>query len=139
MKVLMLSNGSSGLYGFRKELISELLKNNSVILSARFSGFESELCEMGCQLIDTPMERRGKNPFQEFSLILNYFKQIKRLHPDLVITYTIKPNLYGGLICRILNIPYAVNITGLGTVFQNQGLLRKAIRLFYIFSLKKLK
>ncbi|CVI73599.1 hypothetical protein NDGK_03118 [Clostridiales bacterium CHKCI001] len=45
--------------------------------------------------------------------------------PDLVITYTIKPNIYGGIICRLLRIPYAENITGLSTAFQTENLIKK--------------
>ena len=42
------------------------------------------------------------------------------MRPDLVITYTIKPNIYGGSVCRLLSVPYVVNITGLGTAFQKK-------------------
>ncbi|MBP3676999.1 MAG: hypothetical protein J6I97_01485, partial [Agathobacter sp.] len=54
-------------------------------------------------------------------------KMIKQIRPGLVITYTIKPNIYGGMICRWMKIPYATNITGLGTTFQNDGLLKKIV------------
>lgn len=57
--------------------------------------------------------------------------------PDLAITYTIKPNIYGGLACRLLRIPYAVNITGLGTAFQNRGSLRALVSVMYRIGMKK--
>ena len=61
------------------------------------------------------------------------------MKPDLVITYTIKPNIYGGMVCRFLKIPYAVNITGLGTAFQNDGMLRKMVTFLYKAALRKAK
>ena len=64
---------------------------------------------------------------------------IKKVKPDLIITYTIKPNLYGGTIARILNKQYAINITGLGTAFQNEGFLKKMVVNWYKFVCKKVK
>ena len=62
---------------------------------------------------------------------------MRRFHPDMVITYTIKPNLYGGAICKLLKVPYAVNITGLGTAFEGNGPLRKMVTAMYKHALKK--
>ncbi len=139
MKVLFLSNGSHGLYGFRKELITELMKTHTVSLFTRFSGNEKELLEMGCELFEAKMDRRGVNPITDLSLFLQYKKIIEQLKPDLVITYTIKPNIYGGLACRLKKVPYAVNITGLGTAFQKEGVLKKLVVTLYKLALKKAK
>ena len=100
---------------------------------------ENQLKKMHCALKRIPMERRGVNPIHDFSLMKEYYKTIKRMKPDLVITYTIKPNIYGGLACSILRIPYVVNITGLGTAFQNDGMLKKMVTLMYKVALKKAK
>ena len=64
---------------------------------------------------------------------------IKHVKPDLVITYTIKPNIYGGMVCRLLGVNYAVNITGLGTAFENDGLLRKFVIKLYTIACKQAK
>ena len=85
------------------------------------------------------MERRGMNPLHDLGLMKEYYKTVKKMKPDLVITYTIKPNIYGSLVCRILKIPYAVNITGLGTAFQNDGMLKQMVTLMYKVALKKAK
>ena len=68
-----------------------------------------------------------------------YMKLIRKIRPDMVITYTIKPNVYGGMMCRFLHIPYAVNITGLGTAFQSDGMVKKLVTLLYKLALKKAK
>lgn len=131
MKLLILTNISDGLYLFRKELIEELSKKYEVSASMPVHKHREDLEEIGCRIIDTPMERRGINPLKDLGLLKGYFNLIKREKPDMVITYTIKPNIYGGFACRLLNIPYAVNITGLGTAFQKRGALRKLVTLMY--------
>lgn len=137
MKILILANNDVGLYQFRRELIEELLKENSVVISLPYGELVKPLQEMGCRFIDTSLERRGLNPFKDLKLLKQYSAMIKQEHPDLVITYTIKPNVYGGFVCRIKKIPYAVNITGLGTAFQRDGMLRKLVTAMYKLGLKK--
>lgn len=139
MKILILANYDVGLFCFRKELIAELLKNNTVFISLPYGELVEPLKSMGCIFIDTQFERRGINPIKDFVLMLRYYKLIKKQKPDLVITYTIKPNVYGGFVCRMLKIPYAANITGLGTAFQGKGVLRKLVTLMYKAGLKKAK
>lgn len=139
MKILILANFDVGLYQFRKELIAELLKKNKVSISLPYGELVENLKEMGCKFIDTPVDRRRINPIKDLSLYRKYRKNLKKEKPDLVITYTIKPNIYGGFACRISKIPYAVNITGLGTAFQKKGMLRSLVTLMYKVSLKKAK
>jgi len=139
MKILILANNDIGLYQFRKELIEELLNDHAVYISLPYGELVAPLCEMGCQFLDTPVDRRGLNPITDFKLLLNYCRIVRKVNPDLVITYTIKPNIYGGLVCRMKRIPYAINITGLGTAFQHNGVLCKAVTRMYQISCKKAK
>ena len=139
MKILILANYDVGLYQFRKELIEELLKSHEVFISLPYGELVEPLKEMGCQFIDTPLERRGMNPFKDGKLFLTYRKLFRQVKPDLVITYTIKPNVYGGFAARIAGVPYAVNITGLGTAFQGHGMLRKVVTQMYKLGCKKAK
>lgn len=140
MKILILANNDEGLYKFRKELIQKLLKkNNTVYISLPDGKYVSKLSEMGCKFVDTEIDRRGINPKTDLKLLFFYRKIIKRVKPELVITYTIKPNIYGGLICRMFRIPYAVNITGLGTAFQRSGCIKTLVTFLYKIALKKAK
>ena len=139
MKILILANNDVGLYQFRKELIEELLKEHQVLTSLPYGKLVEPLKKMGCIFIDTPIDRRGINPVKDLGLIRNYFAILKKEKPDLVITYTIKPNVYGGLVSRIKKIPYAVNVTGLGTAFQKQGALRTLVVMLYKLGLKRAK
>lgn len=139
MKILILANNDVGLYQFRKELIAELLKENEVTISLPYGELVDELLKMGCKFVNTNIDRRGMNPLHDLKLFYNYFFLLKKEKPDLILTYTIKPNVYGGVVCRLLKIPYIVNITGLGTTFQGGGLIRKLVILLYKLGLKKAK
>ena len=138
-KVWILTNSSSGLFSFRRELIGQLLKTKQVAASATDRGSIPELEALGCRVLVTDIDRRGINPVTDAKLLLRYWKLLRREKPELVITYTIKPNIYGGMVCRLLRIPYAVNITGLGTAFQNRGVLRTLVTMLYKLALKKAK
>lgn len=137
MKILILANFDVGLYQFRRELIAKLLERHQVMIGLPDGALVRPLEEMGCQFYDTPLDRRGVNPAKDLKLLLDYIRLMRKLKPDLVITYTIKPNVYGGMACRLLGIPYAANITGLGTTFQKPGLLRSLVIRLYQTALKK--
>lgn len=138
-KILILANNDVGLYKFRKELIQELLKENEVYISLPDGMLVDLLKKMGCRFINTNIDRRGINPLKDLKLINEYRKIFKKIKPDLIITYTIKPNIYGGILARVKNINYVENITGLGSVFQKDNLLKKIIIFLYRFALKKVK
>ena len=136
MKFLIITNHSYMLWQFRKELIQELLKKGEVIISTPFVGHEDDFKALGCRCIETKLERRGKNPVQEAQLFGSYFRLLKKEKPDLVITYSIKPNIYAGLLCRLLHISYAANVQGLGTAFQSKK-MAAAATILYRMALKK--
>ena len=89
------------------------------------------LVEMGCVFVNTEVDRRGTNPIRDFKLLLRYRKIIKSIQPDIIFTYTIKPNIYGALAAKGQNIPCVANITGLGTAIENGGIVQKIILALY--------
>lgn len=140
MSIVVLANSDIGLYKFRKELLHTLIEQGYTVYICVPDGENIEkLQQLGCKFIDTKLDRRGINPIKDLALIINYYNLIKRIKPNQVLTYTIKPNIYGGIICRLLNIQYSTNITGLGTAFQNEGLLKKCAVFLYKIALKRAK
>ena len=136
-RILVLANNDVGLYRFRKDLLAALLgAGHEVYISLPDGGFISELVQLGCRFIDTPIERRGMNPIHDSKLFHQYRAILKEVKPDFVLTYTIKPNIYGGLACRMAHIPYAANITGLGSAIENGGWLKKFVLALYKPALK---
>lgn len=140
MKVLILANNDIGLYNFRKELIEKLIElKYEVYVSLPYGDRVNDLINMGCEYIETDVDRRGTNPIKDFKLFNKYRKILKDVKPDVVLTYTIKPNIYGGIACRIKKVPYICNITGLGTATENKSIVQKIILSLYRIALKKVK
>lgn len=138
MRVLVLANIGLGLYKFRRELLEELAKENEVLFCIPNDEFVEPIKGIGCKFINNPLlERHGTNPIKEFKLIKFYKKILKDINPDIVLTYTIKPNVYGGMACASLGIPYVANITGLGTAVENGGFLQKITLSLYKIGLRK--
>ncbi len=131
MKILILTNHSYMFWQFRRELTEELLRRgHEVVISTPFAGHEDDLAALGCRVIETKLDRRGINPLTDLGLCRFYRRLMKDERPELVITYSIKPNIYGGMISKRLGIPYAVNVQGLGTAFQRPLLARLATFLY---------
>jgi len=117
-KVLILVNHVLAIYNFRKELVEELVNQGyEVIISSPYGERIDVLIKMGCKFIDTHVERRQTNIIKDLKLLLYYIKILKKIKPDVVLTYTIKPNIYGGIVCRIFKKKAIHTVTGLGSVY----------------------
>lgn len=138
MRVLILANNDIGLYNFRKELIQELIKQgDEVILSLPYGSRVDDFIKMGCRYIKTEFERRSMNILKDIGLMKQYLLTIRKEKPDYILTYTIKPNIYGGITARFSGIKYISTITGLGTTFQKKGFVRFLITKLYRAAMKK--
>ena len=94
---------------------------------------------IGCHIIKTVFNRRGMNPWADLKLILQYRRIIKQLKPKAVLSYTIKPNVYGGIACRLMGTPQIANVTGLGDAIENGGWLQKLTITLYKIGIGKAK
>lgn len=136
-RVMIIANNSVGLFKFRKELIEALLDLYEVHIVLPYGEFVDKLIQMGCIYHRTEFNRHGTNPVSELLLMNQYNKIICNVKPETLLTYTIKPNIYGGILCSLKKIPYVPNITGLGTAIENGGILQKLLLCMYRCSLKK--
>lgn len=140
MKIIFAGNGDLSVYTQRKELVESFLqKGYEVILSCPNSEKIQKLVKQGCKLYETKFERKGTNPFKDIQLYNFYKKMIRDIKPDIVLTFTIKPNIYMGLACKKYKIPYIANITGLGTAVEVPGILQKITCFLYKKALSKAK
>jgi glycosyltransferase involved in cell wall biosynthesis len=142
MKILILTNHLITLYKFRIELIEKLSRNNEVYISApTFVDAENSLDfkKLGCKIIPTNFDRQGMNPFKDGLLLLKYLKIIKKYQPKIVLTYTVKPNVYAGIACLLLKTPTLVNITGVGAALENKGIINLIVTNLYKLALKSAK
>lgn len=141
-RILIITNHSYMLWQFRRELIKRLLTDYDVTAAMPFVGHEEDFKQMGVRCIRTDVDRRGTDPVKDLRLIGTYRRILAEEKPALVITYSIKPNIYAGFLCGQRGIPYCANVQGLGTAFESAGLaafvsflyraaLRKARTVFF--------
>lgn len=140
-RLLVLSNSFLGLYSFRKEVIQALRNlEYEVWIScpvAEDQGKAAWFSEIGCHIIDTQFDRNGTNPFSDIRLMLYYWRIIRQVVPLAVLTYTIKPNLYGGMASAICRVPQIANITGLGVAVEYPGPLQRLTKILYKIGLSR--
>ena len=136
MKILIVTNHSYMFYRFRKELLEALLRDHEVFLSTPFVGHEDDLRDMGAVCIETNVSRRSINPFKDMKLLKTYSRMLDDVEPDIVITYSVKPNIYMGTACRNKGILYFANVQGLGTAFE-KPLLSSVVSVMYRSALRK--
>lgn len=139
MRILFLVNHEVTLYYFRTELLKALVEEgDEVLLSMPKAEHATFFEHLGCKIIDTPITQYGMNPAKELKLIREYKAMIKKYSPDIILTYTIKPALYGGIAAAGKNVPYISTITGLGAAFEKGKLFSLLISLWYRFSTRKI-
>lgn len=132
MRVLILANYDAGLYKFRHELLEALIcEKYEVHISLPRGEYVPQMEQMGCVFHDAPLNRHGTNPIRELQLLHYYQKLLREVRPDVVLTYTIKPDVYGGMACVKAGVPYIAVVTGLGIALQNGGLMRRVALLMY--------
>lgn len=137
-RILILSNHFITLYNFRKELIKKLIDDkNKVYISMPKAEENKFFSDMGCKVIETTVDRRGINPLNDFKLILNYIRIMKNINPDIIFSYTIKPNIYGSIASNITGYKQINNITGTGATFLKENYISNIVKILYKFSVKK--
>jgi glycosyltransferase involved in cell wall biosynthesis len=114
MKILLITNQDTTLR-FREELISELKRFFDVSICTRLDQNKEWVTSLGLEAYDLPIDRRGKNFFSEIRTFTSIGKTIRNSKPDLILSFTIKPNLYAGFIAKVLRISIIMTITGLGS------------------------
>jgi len=124
MRIAIVLNTSWNIYNFRMNFVNALLeKGHEVHTIAPEDDYTSLLKEAGCIHHRVKMDSRGANPIKDSALIFELFMIYRRVNPDIILHYTIKPNVYGTLAASLLRIPVVNNVCGLGTVFLKNNLV----------------
>ncbi|HET8701822.1 MAG TPA: glycosyltransferase family 4 protein, partial [Nitrococcus sp.] len=123
---------------FRSRLIERLLDRGwAVSVAAPPDDYSSEPILRRCDYRPLPFSRRGTNPLYELATLFRIAQLLKAVRPDIVLTWTPKPNIYAALLSTLLGVEVVPNIAGLGTAFIRQGMLSRAVSLLYYCSLKR--
>lgn len=140
MKILISNITDSGILRNRLELISQFLSmGHSVVVVSPSSNSYIQLKEVGCDFIPIDIDGRGLNPIKDLKVIIAYHRILTITRPDIVLTFTIKPNLYCGINCRIMSIPQVMNITGFGAALAYPGTRQKVLVRLYRMVAKNVK
>lgn len=137
MKIAVVLNTSWNIYNFRLNLIKALFREgHQVVAVAPKDDYSSKLIELGCQFEEVKMDSRGANPIKDIALTVELYRIYKRVRPDVILHYTIKPNIYGTIAASRLNIPAINNVCGLGTAFLKENLISKIAIALYKFAFR---
>ena len=135
-KILFLSNHFITLYSFRKELIQRLCEEGHEVYLSLPEDENNYFTNLGCHIIKTEIDRRGVNPKNDIKLIAFYKKMIPQVNPDIIFSYTIKPNIYGTLVSN-KKYKQVCNITGTGGTFLEDNMVAKICKFLYRISIRK--
>ncbi len=136
-RIAIVLNTSWNIYNFRLGLLRALQKEGyEVVAIAPRDAYAQKLDALGFSYHEIKINNKGVNPLEDLKLLWDFYQLYKRLQPDVLLHYTIKPNIYGTVAAKMLGIPVVSNISGLGTVFLDDRFSSKVARLLYGIALK---
>jgi glycosyltransferase involved in cell wall biosynthesis len=139
LKVLLTVNAAWNVWNFRRPLVAALLaEGHSMTVLAPADDAVPALLEMGCHFVPLAMDAKGLNPLEGVRLVRRFKQQFRVLQPDVVLSYTIKNNIFGAMAARAVGVPFVPNVTGLGTAFLSGGLLQAIAEGLYRHAFKRL-
>lgn len=137
-RVLVLVNSAWNITNFRMGLLDGLRKRGCEISVAAPPGLEVAAIEQaGFRFHPLFLDPKGRNPVADLRTIVSCLRVIRQEKPDLIISYTVKPNVYGGLAARITGTPILPNVAGLGAAFSGSRALKLVATLLYRISLRR--
>lgn len=137
--VLILVNKETTIIKFRLEVVKALVDEGfNVYVSVPDGERIHQISDVGAHVIITPMDKEGTNPIDDLKLVQTYRRLINKTKAHIVLTYTIKPNVYGGMAAASKKVPYIANITGLGKALEHPGKLQKLSIFLYKLGFRKI-
>ena len=134
-KILLVGNTSWSMIKFRMGLLKQLVKSGyEVTVVSPFDSYSEEIISLGCNYKDIAIENKGSSPIKDIRLIIDLKKIYDYIKPDLIIHYTIKPNIYGTMAAKLSRTRSFAVVTGLGFTFINDTFVSKIAKLLYKFS-----
>jgi glycosyltransferase involved in cell wall biosynthesis len=133
-------NTAWNLVNFRAGLIQKFVsEGHDVIAVAPPDEYASRLADLGCRFVPMPMDNQGTHPGKDLALCWRFYRLLKCERPDVLLSYTVKPNIYGSLAAHTVGIPVINNIAGLGAVFIKNTWVTSLVKTLYRLALSKSK
>src|SRR5690348_14713185 len=137
-KVAIIENHELGIYSIRHDLVMAIADHYEVtVLTEVDDSFKNEDLEQVVRFID--VGKSVMNPITAIQYQKRLRKALEEINPDVVLTFTIRPAIYGNMVTRRLKLPTISTITGTGPLFDSNSLSYRIARILYKFVLKKTK
>jgi glycosyltransferase involved in cell wall biosynthesis len=138
VKIAFCINTAWNIYNFRRILIEEfILRGHEVHCIAPPDDYVGKLKDLGCEFHEIKLRSKGSNPFQDLRFGIELSNTLKRIKADILLSYTIKPNIYGTLFQSFHKVPIIANVSGLGTIFIRKNLTSLLAKTLYRIALRK--
>lgn len=136
--VMICANLGMNIQNFRMNLIENFSQNGfKVSVSCVNDSIAQDLQNQDIDVHAINMDVKGTNPFQDVKTIWEYYKIFKSQKPDILLFYTVKPNIYGSFAARILGIPFINTVTGLGSAFISNNITTRIVKILYKMAFSK--
>ena len=137
-KLLITANTTWNLVNFRSGLILALVSRGfDVVAVAPDDAYRDRLRELGCRYVPLNMDNQGTHPVKDALLLWRYFVVLRRERPAVILSYTVKPNIYASLAARLVGVTVINNVSGLGTAFLRGGWLGGVVCSLYRVALRR--
>ncbi len=138
MKVIIFSKSNWNIVNFRKGLISKLISNGyKVYVLSNEDSYKKELIKLGCIIYPIKIHNKKINPLFDIILLFKIYNYYKKIKPNIILHFNIKPVIYGSFVSSLLNIKHINMITGLGTAFISKSIIKTIVKFLYYISMKK--
>lgn len=132
LHVMITANAAWNIWNFRRPIVQSLLQaGHRVTVLAPADDMLTDLQRIGCAVVPLKMDVRGLNPVADLALVRRFRAIFREQRPDVVLSFTIKNNVFGGLAARLTGMPFVPNVTGLGTAFLSGWLLQRIAEALY--------
>ncbi|WP_128891503.1 glycosyltransferase family 4 protein [Erythrobacter sp. HKB08] len=139
MRIVLTVNAAWNIWNFRRPLVEALLADgHEVTILAPRDETAEKLESLGARFVDLAMDVRGLGVAQNLGMVGHFRRHFRALEPDIVLSYTIKNNIFGAMAAGGMGVPFLPNVTGLGTIFLGSKPMFLAGKLLYRRGMGKL-
>ena len=129
---MFVGNTMWSMFRFRENILSRLVKDGyRVYVVAGQDEFQKDLRAIGCEVIPLNIRRQGVNPFPDALTLYQLWRIYKKIKPNIIFHYTIKPNIYGSISAFFCSLPCISVVTGSGRAFLKRNVLFYIIKIMY--------
>lgn len=137
-KIVVIENSLFSTYTMRDALMKRLMEEGfDVTVLTHTNSFVSQVEKTGLKVIH--IGSGNLNPLKVINYIFRLYISLKKIRPDVCLTFSIRPAIWGNLITRYFNIPTITNITGVGPLFESKNIAYRIARFVYRLALLKTK